>query len=42
MTKSLRAMPGFLGIETNYLLNTAKVRHDPDELGLARIKAAMR
>lgn len=42
LKKALKAMPGFMGIEINYLLDTAKVRYDPDQLSLARIKAAMK
>jgi hypothetical protein len=31
-----------LGLEINYLLDTAKVRYDPNKLTLAQIKAAMK
>ena len=40
--KTLKAMPGVRGIEINYLLDTAKVRYDPNKLSLARIKAALK
>jgi len=35
-------MPGVQGIDINYLLDTAKVRYDPNKLSLARIKAALK
>lgn len=41
LKKALNGMPGFMGIEINYLLDTAKVRYDPNQLSLARIKATM-
>ena len=39
--KAITGMPGVLGLEINYLLDTAKVRYDPSRLTLAQIKAAM-
>jgi copper chaperone CopZ len=42
LKKALKGMPGVRGIEINYLLDTAKVRYDPNKLSLARIKAAMK
>jgi copper chaperone CopZ len=42
LRKALKGMPGIRGIEINYLLDTAKVRYDPNKLSLARIKAAMK
>jgi len=40
--KALKGMPGVRAVEINYLLDTAKVRYDPNELSLARIKAALK
>jgi copper chaperone CopZ len=42
LRKALKGMPGVRGIEINYLLDTAKVKYDPDKLSLDRIKAAMK
>jgi hypothetical protein len=42
LRKALKLLPGVRGIEINYLLDTAKVRYDPEVLSLARIKAAMK
>lgn len=42
LKEALKAMPGFMEIEINYLLDTAKVRYDPNQLSLSRIKAAMK
>jgi copper chaperone CopZ len=42
LRKALKEMPGVRGIEINYLLDTAKVKYDPNKLNLARIKAAMK
>jgi copper chaperone CopZ len=42
MRKAITGMPGVLGLEINYLLDTAKVRYDPNKLTLAQIKAAMK
>jgi hypothetical protein len=38
--KAILGMPGVIGLEINYLLDTAKVRYDPNKLTLAQIKAA--
>jgi copper chaperone CopZ len=40
--KALKDMPGIRGVEINYLLGTAKVRYDPNQLSLDRIKAALK
>jgi copper chaperone CopZ len=40
--KTLKGMPGIRGVEINYLLDTAKVRYDPNKLSLDRIKAALK
>lgn len=40
--KTLKGMPGVRGVEINYLLDTAKVRYDPNKLSLALIKAALK
>jgi copper chaperone CopZ len=40
--KALKGMPGVRGVEINYLLDTAKVRYDPNKLSLDRIKAALK
>jgi copper chaperone CopZ len=40
--KALKGMPGVRGVEINYLLDTAKVRYDPNKLSLALIKAALK
>jgi copper chaperone CopZ len=40
--KALKGMPGVRAIEINYLLDTAEVRYDPNELSLDRIKAALK
>lgn len=42
LRKALKGMPGVRGIDINYLLDTAKVRYDPNKLSLARIKAALK
>jgi copper chaperone CopZ len=42
LRKALKEMPGVRRVEINYLLDTAKVKYDPNKLDLARIKAAMK
>jgi len=42
MRKALEAMPGVRAVEINYILDTARVRYDPNKASLASIKATMK